>query len=280
MRYYIVDDDQSVLYVLQNIIEQNFDDEVVGMNDHSTAALKELLVRDVDIVLVDLLMPELSGIDLVKQVKKVKPNTRFIMISKVQDSEMRAKAYQAGIEFFINKPINLIEVKAVLGKVEQSLKMASQLSSISQMVNNFNQQTTTPSQTSQVDQADATLKYLGMTSEKGTADILQVVSLMKSNGSNYRNLDLTSKMGLNEHEKKVIQQRMRRAIKVGLTNAANRLIDNPYDEQLSDLASSLFGYENVHSEMLFQQDKRKSGGRITIQRFLDGLADLRIAGKN
>ena len=280
MRYYIVDDDQSVLYVLQNIIEQNFDDEVVGMNDHSTAALKELLVRDVDIVLVDLLMPELSGIDLVKQVKKVKPNTRFIMISKVQDSEMRAKAYQAGIEFFINKPINLIEVKAVLGKVEQSLKMASQLSSISQMVNNFNQQTTTPPQTSQADQADATLKYLGMTSEKGTTDILQVVSLMKCNGSNYRNLDLTSKMGLNEHEKKVIQQRMRRAIKVGLTNAANRLIDNPYDDQLSDLANSLFGYENVHREMLFQQDKRKSGGRITIQRCLDGLADLGAAGKN
>ena len=119
-----------------------------------------------------------------------------------------------------------------------------------------------------------------MTSEKGTTDILQVVSLMKCNGSNYRNLDLTSKMGLNEHEKKVIQQRMRRAIKVGLTNAANRLIDNPYDDQLSDLANSLFGYENVHSEMLFQQDKRKSGGRITIQRFLDGLADLGAAGKN
>lgn len=280
MRYYIVDDDQSVMYVLQNIIEQNFDDEVVGMNDQSTVALKELLVRDVDIVLVDLLMPDLSGIELVKQVKKVKPNTRFIMISKVQDSEMRAKAYQAGIEFFINKPINLIEVKAVLGKVEQSLKMASQLSSISQMINNFNQQSTTPSQPSQADQVNATLKYLGMTSEKGTTDILQVVSLMKGNGANYRNLDLTATMGLNEHEKKVIQQRMRRAIKVGLANAANRLIDNPYDEQLSDLANSLFGYENVHSEMLFQQGKRKSGGRITIQRFLDGLADLGTAGKN
>lgn len=280
MRYYIVDDDQSVMYVLQNIIEQNFDDEVVGMNDQSTVALKELLVRDVDIVLVDLLMPDLSGIELVKQVKKVKPNTRFIMISKVQDSEMRAKAYQAGIEFFINKPINLIEVKAVLEKVEQSLKMASQLSSISQMINNFNQQSTTPSQPSQADQANATLKYLGMTSEKGTTDILHVVSLMKGNGANYRNLDLTATMGLNEHEKKVIQQRMRRAIKVGLANAANRLIDNPYDEQLSDLANSLFGYENVHSEMLFQQGKRKSGGRITIQRFLDGLADLGAAGKN
>lgn len=31
MKFYIVDDDQAILYVLQNIIEQNFNDEVVGM---------------------------------------------------------------------------------------------------------------------------------------------------------------------------------------------------------------------------------------------------------
>ena len=120
MKYFIVDDDQSVIYVLQNIIEQNFNDEVVGVSDHSTTALKELLVRDVDIVLVDLLMPELSGIELVKHLKKVKPHTRFVMISKVQDGDMRAEAYQSGIDFFISKPINLIEVKAVLKNVEQN----------------------------------------------------------------------------------------------------------------------------------------------------------------
>ncbi|MCI1974361.1 MAG: response regulator [Limosilactobacillus sp.] len=273
MKYYIIDDDQSILYVLQNIIEQNFNDEVVGMNDHSPAALKELLVRDVDIVLVDLLMPELSGIELVKQVKKIKPNTRFVMISKVQDSEMRAKAYQAGIEFFINKPINLIEVKAVLEKVEQNMQMASQLSSISQMINNFNHQATSPQQTSPADQASATLKYLGMASEKGATDILQIIPLMRSHGTNYRNLNLNELLGLTEHQKKVVEQRIRRAIKVGLANTANRLIDNPYDEQLSDLANSLFGYENVHGEMLYQQNKQKSGGRVNLQRFLDGLAD-------
>ena len=52
MKFYIVDDDQSILYVLQNIIEQNFNDEVVGMTSSSTGALQELMVKDVDIVLV------------------------------------------------------------------------------------------------------------------------------------------------------------------------------------------------------------------------------------
>ena len=80
MKFYIVDDDQSILYVLQNIIEQNFNDEVVGMTSSSPDALQELMVKDVDIVLVDLLMPELSGVDLVRKVKDVKPNIRFVMI--------------------------------------------------------------------------------------------------------------------------------------------------------------------------------------------------------
>lgn len=270
MKFYIVDDDQSILYVLQNIIEQNFNDEVVGMTSSSPDALQELMVKDADIVLVDLLMPELSGIDLVRKVKDVKPNIRFVMISKVQNSEMRAEAYKAGIEFFINKPINLIEVKTVINNVKQSLQMASQLSSISKMVNNFTpQQQTNPVESK--DKTTATLNYLGMTSEKGTRDILKIVSLMEVQNENYRELDLERLMDLSDHERRIIEQRIRRAIKVGLANIANRLIDNPYDEQLSDISNRLFGYESVHSEMLYQQGKRHSGGRISIQKFLDGL---------
>ena len=270
MKFYIVDDDQSILYVLQNIIEQNFNDEVVGMTSSSPDALQELMVKDVDIVLVDLLMPELSGVDLVRKVKDVKPNIRFVMISKVQNSEMRAEAYKAGIEFFINKPINLIEVQAVLKNVKQSLQMASQLSSISKMVNNFTPRSQ-PKSVKAHHQATANLSYLGMTSEKGTSDILKIASLMEAQNENYRNLDLEQLMDLSEHERRIIEQRIRRAIKVGLANIANRLIDNPYDEQLSDISNLLFGYESVHSEMLYQQGKRASGGRISIQKFLDGL---------
>lgn len=135
MKFYIVDDEQSILYVLQNIIEQNFDDEVVGMSSDPQQAVNEIQLRDVDIVLVDLLMPGMSGIDLIHTIKANKPAIRFIMISKVQDSDMRAKAYQAGIEFFIGKPLNIIEVKTVINKVEQNIQMSAQLSSISAMVN-------------------------------------------------------------------------------------------------------------------------------------------------
>lgn len=260
---------------MQNIIEQNFDDEVIGMSSDPEKAINDIQLRDVDIVLVDLLMPEISGIDLIQTIKATKPNIRFIMISKVQDSDMRAKAYQAGIEFFINKPLNIIEVKSVIEKVEQNIKMSAQLSSISAMVNQFNGQSNPVNRQphSSSDQATVILKALGMSSERGASDILQVVKMMKLHHQNYRNLNLTESLGISSHEKKIMEQRMRRAIKVGLVNLSNQLIDNPYDEQLSTHANNLFGYENVHAQMLHQQGKQLTGGRIAIQKFMDGLID-------
>lgn len=272
MKFYLVDDEHSILYVLQNIIEQNFDDEVVGMSSDPQQAVNEIQLRDVDIVLVDFLMPEMSGIELIQTIKNVKPQIRFIMISKVQDGDMRAKAYQAGIEFFISKPLNIIEIKSVIKKVEQNVQMAAQLSSISAMVNKFNTQPDPQSQ-SVTDQATTILKALGMSSERGTSDILHVVKLMKIHHLNYRSLDLVKILGISNHEKKIMEQRMRRAIKVGLVNLSNQLIDNPYDEGLSNHANNLFGYENVHAQMLHQQGKQLTGGRITLQKFMDGLID-------
>ena len=96
---------------------------------------------------------------------------------------------------------------------------------------------------------------------------------MKIHHQNYRNLNLTESLGISSHEKKIMEQRMRRAIKVGLVNLSNQLIDNPYDEQLSTHANNLFGYENVHAQMLHQQGKQLTGGRIAIQKFMDGLLD-------
>lgn len=234
-------------------------------------ALTDIQLKEVDIVLADLLMPELSGIDLVKQVKGSKPSVRFIMISKVQDSELRAKAYQAGIEFFINKPVNIIEVQAVIKKVEQSVKMANQLSSISAMVNQFN--SPQPPATSPKKRANMILKVLGMATERGSSDILKIITLMNTQQCTYRHLDLDSTLKISDHDRKIMEQRMRRAIRVGLVNLANQLLDNPDDEQLRKYANTLFGYENVHRQILYQQNQVRTGGRITIQMFMDGLFD-------
>lgn len=134
MNFYIVDDDPSVPMILQQIIEKSMTNTVVGTAPDANKVLTDLLHMDVNIMLVDLLMPGISGIELIKKVHQLKPAIRFIMISQVKDSDLRAEAYEAGIEFFIDKPINVIEVKTVVEKVSQNIQMTQKLENIQSLV--------------------------------------------------------------------------------------------------------------------------------------------------
>ena len=66
-------------------------------------------------------MPGMDGISLVKEIKSIEPNIQFIMISQVSTSDMISKAYESGIEYYISKPIDVIEVQTVIKKYRRKL---------------------------------------------------------------------------------------------------------------------------------------------------------------
>lgn len=89
---------------------------------------------DVDIVLIDLLMAKIDGISVVKTLKDQNCEASFIMISQVKDKSMVENAYKAGVELFINKPINIIEVRSVLSQVIEKRKMEDAFKQIKECV--------------------------------------------------------------------------------------------------------------------------------------------------
>ncbi len=118
MRILIIDDDINVHKILNKIINH----ECLGEVINSTALNGEiggfLIEKEKpDIVIVDLLMPDKDGLTLIKEYKNKYPNIKYIMLSQVSSKDMIAKAYENGIEFYISKPINAIEVKSILKKV-------------------------------------------------------------------------------------------------------------------------------------------------------------------
>ncbi|WP_243158024.1 response regulator [Aminipila terrae] len=127
MKYYIIDDSLSVVKVLNRIVEEHEIGEVVGISTDPEEAASEIILEEPDIVLVDYLMPQKDGISLVRQVREVKPKINFIMISQVSDKEMVAAAYKEGVQFFIHKPINLIEVISVLKNVNDKVQLENTL---------------------------------------------------------------------------------------------------------------------------------------------------------
>lgn len=266
MRFYILDDDISIVRILTIIIEENSSFEVVGSSCNSETAFNEILLLKPDIVLVDLLMPVMDGNVLVKKIKSIKPDIYFIMISQVLDSELRSDSYEAGIEFFINKPINKIEVKKVVSKVAERIEVENTLSNIKKML-------IMPGKSEKSENKNSIklkhiLGMLGMLGEKGTNDIIKICLYLMENNKSFTECNLEEYLGDNSQ---IVKQRIRRAIKVGLKNIANLGIEDYADETFHTYANVLFDFANVKAEMDYINGKKKIGGKISINRFFEGL---------
>ena len=101
MRIYIVEDDISVISILEDIVEREGLGSLVGDTTEGEPDLEHILAVDPDLVLIDLLMPGKDGIQVVRELRERGSQAKFIMISQVSSKEMIAKAYTAGVEFFI-----------------------------------------------------------------------------------------------------------------------------------------------------------------------------------
>ena len=109
MRIYLIDDDSAVLSVLRLLIEDGGLGTVVGSSQSAVDALEDLRTCGADIVLVDLLMPEMDGFDLLMKVRndEMLCHIPFILLTAKNSSESRSGAYEAGADSFIAKPFDI-----------------------------------------------------------------------------------------------------------------------------------------------------------------------------
>ena len=95
----------------------------------------------------------------------------------------------------------------------------------------------------------------------------------------FSDIDFASVLHFDANTKKIVFQRIRRALKVGLNNLANMFLDYPENEILMEYANNLFGYKNVHNEVLKLKGVQNNGGQISLQHFFDGLLQESIIEK-
>ena len=270
MKFYIVDDDKNIIRILSNIIEKNNNFEVVGSALNGEAAFQEIMVMKPDIVLVDLLMPVMDGNTLVKKLKEVNPHLSCIMISQVLDNQIRTESYNSGIEFFITKPINKIEVEKVITRVAETIEMNNTLSTIKQMFK-LNDKQDKDLTEQNIIKIKNILGTLGMLGEKGTNDIIKITLYLIEENISFNDYDFSSSENIFGDNSQIVKQRIRRAINKGLVNIANLGLDDYGNEILYNYGNILFDFANVKAEMDYINGKKRSGGKISLNKFFDGL---------
>ena len=273
MRYYIIDDNIAVVKVLENIIRVRGLGEIVGSSTDAELAVKEILRIRPDIVLVDLLMSGIDGITLVADVRTEAPDISFVMISKVSDKKMIQSAYEAGVEFFIQKPISVIEVERILTGLEEKIKMRKIVSSIRDLFpageEVGGEQETVVVDTNRI---NVFLGMLGMLGEKGAKDIQMMAELMIRTEKPFDRKILEQTAEEQGDSVKNIEQRARRAIKKGLINTANAALDDYAGNIVDVYAGYVFDFKALKDEMNAIEGKgNTAGGRISLSRFMDGL---------
>ncbi len=130
MRFFIADDDRAVRSILRQIIEDEDLGEAAGEADDGSQVEGHMLqFKQIDILLIDLLMPGRDGIETIRQIQNTYSG-KIVMISQVEAKEMVGEAYSLGIEYFIHKPINRIEIVTVLQKVKERIELEHSIGAI------------------------------------------------------------------------------------------------------------------------------------------------------
>ena len=117
----IVDDEPDMLQLLKRSLEPDLDCHV-DVTPSARAALERLSNKPYDLLLADIKMPGMSGIELLETVKVDYPQLTVVMMTAYGHVEMAVEAMQRGAYDFVTKPF---EHEALLVRLEKALERSA-----------------------------------------------------------------------------------------------------------------------------------------------------------
>ncbi|NCC81034.1 MAG: response regulator [Clostridia bacterium] len=117
LKIMLVDDAAIVRTTLRDILtKNNFD--VVGEAQDGQEAIKKFVNLKPDLVIMDITMPVMNGIEATREIKKIDPEAKILICSVLGQKRMILDAFMAGAEDFLVKPF---KKESVLEKVSKYL---------------------------------------------------------------------------------------------------------------------------------------------------------------
>jgi len=122
-KIFVVDDEYDVIYIVKQILEEIGLFQVDAFTDPSIA-LSYFKPYKYDLVILDIRMPDINGLDLYKKIKAVDENVKVCFLTAVHDLRDCKLTYPAlvdaierGNEFFIDKPVGIDKLISKINKI-------------------------------------------------------------------------------------------------------------------------------------------------------------------
>lgn len=305
MNFYLIEDDAATRRMLERILTEDGAGVVIGSSScGSQVSLDD--VRDADIILIDLLMPDQDGIETIRLLRAQGFTGRFVMISQVENKEMVEEAYRSGVEYFIHKPINRLEILSVCKRVSEYLSLQQSISSIRRSLSALDELAAIsptgallPVERTFESQAFDLLARLGIAGEAGAADLRNLLHYLyrQETEEGLRGHEIPMLKDLYQavlrrdnpalsgpellREVKAMEQRVRRTVLQTLGHLASIGLTDYTNPTFEHFAQRLFDFQEVRMRMReIKNGEKTTQCRLNIKKFITALYAEAKAARN
>jgi DNA-binding NtrC family response regulator len=113
----VIDDDEKICWAFKQFLTDEGHRPIIANN--AEEGLRKIQSETPDIILLDVRLPGMNGLEALKQIKVLQPEAIVIVMTAYDSVEMTIQAMQLHAFDFIPKPIDLDQVKAIIGRVSQ-----------------------------------------------------------------------------------------------------------------------------------------------------------------
>ncbi len=113
----ICDDEEGIRESLKLILEKDYD---LAFATNGNEAINTLKKNPIDIVIMDIKMPRIDGIETIRKLKELQPNLKILIASGYKSAETAQEAVKAGASNYIVKPFERKEVLTAVQKLISS----------------------------------------------------------------------------------------------------------------------------------------------------------------
>ena len=123
MRILIVEDEDAIRFSLSELLGDGYDVDTV---EHAPAALARLEQGPIDLVISDLNMPAMNGLQLLEEVRARHPQSVFVLLTAFGDERTAVQALKQGAYDYIPKPFDNEDLRALVRRVHEMLALRSE----------------------------------------------------------------------------------------------------------------------------------------------------------
>jgi two-component system chemotaxis response regulator CheB len=110
----IVDDEETLTWSMAKSLSKDKDKYEVIIANNGREALAQLEKNKIDLVITDIRMPDMNGLDLMVKIKKEYPQTKVIIMTAYGSSDVQKEANQRGSLYYVEKPFEISDIRKII----------------------------------------------------------------------------------------------------------------------------------------------------------------------